>query len=831
LWVSPLSYFESSTPGTAGWIDTPNQRLSIRHNLPISSADDLSRVPVKGTAYRLGDISQVVEAHQPLIGDAILKDGPGIMLVIEKFPDANTLEVTRSVEEALEAMMPGLKGIEIDTTVFRPASYIELAGKNLATMLLIGSVLLILVLGVIYWDWRPLLISLVAIPMSFVGALIVLYLSGSTLNVMVVAGLVIAIGVVVDDAIIDPENISRRLRTQNKQNGEEAKENIIVEASVEMRSPIIYAVLIIMLVVLPVFLLEGVPGAFYQPLAISFALAVLVSMVIALTVTPALSMVVLSNASLDRERSPVTRWLQLGYNAGLARIVRNPKLAYIPVTLIVLASLVALPFLNLSLLPSFRQTELHILWNGAPGTSNLEMYRIVNQVIDELQIIPGVRNIGAHIGRAKTGDLVGGINAGEIWVSLNPAVDYDSTLVAIQDVIGGYPGIFRKVEAYQPKRIADILAEEEKEILVRIYGHEFGMLNSKAEEVAQVLSGVSGVVDLQVERLVEEPQVEIEVDLAAAEHYQVKPGDVRRTVTTLLSGLRVGNLYEEQKVFDVVVWAKPDVRSNLTDIEQLLIDTPHGGHLRLEDVAEIRIAPAPVVIKRDAVSRFIDVTANVQGRSYGSVVTEIENRLSDVEMPIEYHAELLASYSQRQGSMQRVLLSTVIAAIGIILLLQACFWSWKLAFVVFLTVPVMLTGSVLASVVLEGFTISLGSLLGFFTIAVIALRTSIVMIRHFQFLQEQESENFGPELVQRGAGDRLRPILLTAFASGMVVLPMAVAGNRPGLEILHPMAIVILGGLITATLFNLFILPVLYLRFGSSTEHIILENPEPIPVG
>ena len=788
-------------------------------------------MPVKGTAYRLGDISQVVEAHQPLIGDAILKDGPGMMLVIEKFPDANTLEVTRSVEEALEAMRPGLKGIEIDTTVFRPASYIELASKNLATMLLIGFVLLILVLGVLYWDWRPTLISLVAIPLSLVGALIVLYLSGSTLNVMVVAGLVIAIGVVVDDAIIDPENITRRLRKQNKESGEETKEDKIVEAAVEMRSPIVYALLIILLVVLPVFLLERVTGAFFQPLAVSFALAVLVSMVIALTVTPALSMVVLSNAPLERERSPVTRWFRRGYDAGLARIVRNPKLAYIPGTLIVLASLVALPFLNLSLLPSFRQTELRIQWDGAPGTSDLEMYRSVNQVIDELQIIPGVRNIGAHIGRAKTGDLVGGINSGEIWVSLNPAVDYDSTLVAIQDVIGGYPGIFRNVDTYQPKRIGDVLAEEEKDVVVRIYGHEFGVLNSKAEEVAQILSGVNGVVDVQVERLVVEPQVEIEVDLAAAERYQIKPGDVRRSATTLLSGLRVGNLYEEQKVFDVVVWAIPEVRSNLTDIGQLLIDTPHGGHLRLEDVADIRIASSPVAIQRDAVSRFIDVTANVQGRSYGSVVAGIENRLPDVELPIEYHAELLGSYTQRQASMQRVLLSTVIAAIGIILLLQACFWSWKLAFVVFLTVPVMLTGSVLASVVLEGFTISLGSLLGFFTIAVIALRTSIVMVRHFQFLQEQEGENFGPELVQRGAGERLRPILLTAFASGMVVLPMAVAGNRPGLEILHPMAIVILGGLITATMLNLFVLPALYLRFGSSTEQHILESPEPVPVG
>ncbi len=828
LWVSPLSYLESSSPGTAGWIDTPNQRLSIRHELPITSAEDLAKLPVVGTAYILGDVSEVVEDHQPLIGDAVLKDGPGLLLVIEKFPNANTLEVTRGVEDALEAMKPGLTGIDIDTTVFRPANYIELAAGNLTTVLIIGAVLLLLVLIVFYWDWRPTLVSLVAIPVSFVTALLVLYLFGSTLNVMLLAGLVVAIGIIVDDAIIDPENIRRRLRMHGGEMDSETKENIIVEAAAEMRSPIVFSILIMLLVLLPVFLIQGISGAFFQPFTFAYTLAMLIAMVVALTVTPSLSMVLLANH--ERRQSPLVNWLERGYRGILAATIKAPKLAYISAGVIVVLSLVALPFLNLSLMPTFKQTDLRIQWDAAPGTSRPEMNRIVTQVTGELQSIPGVRNIGAQVGRAITGDQITGINSGEIWVSLDPTAEYDATVIAIQEVVGGYPGLFREVENYQPDRIGQVVAGAQgNDIVVRIYGYQYDVLASKAQDVEAALSNIAGVVDLQVEHLQVEPQVEIEVDLAAAERYQLKPGDVRRSTTTLLSGLRVGNLYEEQKVFDVVVWGEPDVRENLTDLENLLIDTPGGGHVRLGEVAEIRIAPSPINIKRDAVSRYIDVTANVEGRSYGAVVADIDSSLDGIDFPLEYHAELLGDFAQQQASQQRTLLIAAVAAIGIILLLQASFWSWHLAIAAFVTILASLTGGVLAAL-LGGGVISLGSLFGFLAVLAISIRYSIVFTKHLQYLEQQEGVEFGPELVLRGAGERLRPILISAFATGMAVLPLAVAGAIPGLEILHPMAIVILGGLVTTTLLNLIVLPALYLRYGMKTEIIETPSPEPVAV-
>jgi CzcA family heavy metal efflux pump len=817
MWVSPLSYLESSTPGISGWIDTPNQRLSIMHRFPISSAEELSKIPVKGTAYTLGDVSEVVEDHQPLIGDAILNDGEsGLLLVIEKFPNENTLEVTREVEESLALMSEGLAGIEVDTTVFRPANYIELATGNLTTVLLIGAGLLLLVLFILYWDWRPTLVSLVAIPASLIFGLLILYLFGTTLNVMLLAGMVVALAIIVDDAIIDPENIQRRLRSQERELDSDAKEDLIVEAGAEMRGPIVSAFLILLLVLLPIFLIQGVTGRFFQPFGIAFAVAMLLSTIIALVLTPSLSMVLLRNH--ERRESPVIGFFGRIYSGFVSGVIKAPRLTYIVAGVVVVLSLLTIPFLNVSLMPTFKQTDIRIQFDAAPGTSQPEMNRIVAQATNELKAIPGVRNIGSHVGRAITGDQLTGINSSEIWISIDPAANYDATMVAINQVVDGYPGLLRNADTYQPERIDQVVATESgKDMVVRVFGHEFDVLESKAEEVQAAMSSVDGVVDLQVEYFAMEPHVEIEVDLAAAERYQVKPGDVRRSATTLLNGLRVGNLYEEQKVFDVMVWGEPEVRSSLTDIENLLIDTPGGGHVRLEEVAVVRIAPSPVNIKRDAVSRYIDVTANVAGRSYGAVAADVENSIAGINLPLEYHIELLGETAQRQASQQQMLIIASVAVVGIFLLLQATFWSWHLAFAIFLTILASLSGG-LVTALISGGDITLGSLFGFLVILGLSLRFNIVMVKHMQNLEQNEGVVFGPDLVVRGAVDRMKPVLITAFGVGIAFLPILFAGAIPGLEILHPMVVVSLGGLITATLFSLLVVPALYLRFGMHTE-------------
>lgn len=815
LWVSPLSYLESSSPGTAGWIDTPNQRLTIRHLLPISSAEDLAKVTVNGTdGLLLGDVADVVEDHQPLIGDATLKDGPGLLLVIEKFPGANTLEVTREVEAAMAAMAPGLTGMQIDTTVFRPANYIEQAFGNLTTLFLIGTVLAVVALLLFSWSWRAALIGLVAVPLSLVIAGLILNSRGVGFNALTMSGLLMALTILIDDAIIDVDNVRRRLRRRQAEGGEQSTLAVIVDAAAETRGAIVYATLIIALIVMPLFLLQGLSGVFFQPLVVSYLLAVVVSMLVALTVTPALCLLLMGNGSAERRESPVVGALRRGYERMLSATVGAAYPALIVAIVAILLGVAIVPFLEVSLIPAFKQTDLLINWEGPPGTSRLEMNRIMTQVGEEIEAIPGVRNVGFEVGRAITGDQVVGINSGEIWVGLEPGADHDATVAAIDGTIDSYPGLLHAVQTYKPERLGEALLGAGQDVAVRIYGVDLEVLRQKAQEVEAVLAGVDGLVNVRADAIIEEPQVEIEVDLAAAEQYQIKPGEVRRAATTLLSGLRVGNLYEEQKVFDIVVWGVPEIRNNLTDVNELLIDTP-TGQVRLADVADVRVVPSPIIIRRDAVSRFIDVNADVRGRSLGAVIDDINRGLDGVDIPFEYHAEVLGISAEQQTANQRILIVALIVAIGILLLLQAGFRSWRLAALVLLTMPAALAGCAVA-MFLGGGIVSLGSLFGLMMVLALSVRNGITLINHYRRLEEHEGAVLDRELALRGAGERLGPILTTAITTAVFFLPLAVAGQRAGTEILQPMALVVLGGLVTASLLNLFILPAIYLRFGSS---------------
>jgi CzcA family heavy metal efflux pump len=828
MWVSPLSFLNASTPGTGGWIDTPNQRLEVRHVLPIASAEDLAKVAVDGTALRLGDVAEVVENHQPLIGDALLKDGPGLLMVIEKFPAANTLQVTRGVEAALEKLQPGLSGITFDSTVFRPATYIEGSIGNLSRTLLIGALLVVLVLGLFLFDWRVVLIILVAIPLSLTAAALVLYLRGATINTMVLAGFVIALGVVVDDAVVDVENIVRRLRQHRLEGGTRPAAAVVLNASLEMRGAIIFATLIVALAVVPVFFLEGVSGAFFGPLALSYVLAVLASMAVALTVTPALALLLLTHTSLDRRESPLVHRLQRGYAGSLTRIIRTPRPAYLAVGALLLAGLVALPFMGQSFLPAFRERDLLVQWSGAPGTSHPAMTRLTAEAGRELQAIPGVRNFGALIGRAVLGDRPVGINSAELWVSVDPTADYDATVGAVQDATaGGFPGTVREVRTYLQEKVREVLTGTSDAIVVRIFGPDLDVLREKAEEVREEMAKINGVAAARVELQVEEPQVEIEVDLERAEAYGLKPGDVRRAASTLLSGLEAGNLFEEQKVFDVVVWGTPATRHSLTSIRELLIDTPGGDHVRLEDVADVRLAPTPNMILREAVSRRIDIGLTVQGRDLAAVANDVEDTLEGIDFPLEHHAQVLGEDAERQGAQNRMLGFAVAAAAGIFLLLQAALQSWRLATLVFFTLPVALVGGVLAAFATGG-AISLGTLVGLLAVFGIAARNGILLISHYQRLEEHEGEVPGMALVLRGARERLVPIALTAATTGLALAPLVVAGNIAGHEMAHPVAITILGGLVTSTLLNLFIMPALYLRLRPvGQQPVPYARPEP----
>ncbi|MGH2795433.1 MAG: efflux RND transporter permease subunit, partial [Actinomycetota bacterium] len=529
-----LRFTNGAVVPKGGFLDTPNQRFTIRHILPIVNPEDLANIPLRsrtGKTLRLSDVADLVIDHQLLGGDAVINDGPGLMLIVEKLPWGNTLEVTRGVEEALEEMKPGLPGIDIDAQIFRPATFVEEAINNLSKSLLLGVLLMIIVLGAFLFEWRAALISSVTIPLSLVAAGLVLKATGATINTMILAGFVIALGAVIDDAIVDIENIMRRLREARATGSTRSAASIIFSSSMEVRGAIVYASMIEALALLPVFFLDGLTGSFFRPLAFSYALAVFVSMTVALTMTPALSLILLRKAPLERRESPVARGLQRGYTWALAKIMRTPRPAYSVVAFVMIMGLLAMPALGQSLLPEFKERDFLMHWLTKPGTSLSEEVRVTTQSSKELRAVPGVRNFGAHIGNALLGDEPYGVYFGENWISVDPKADYDATRAKIQEVVDGYPGIYRDVQTYLKERIREVLAGSHEAITVRIYGPDLDVLRSKAQEIKTLLEGVPGTIEEHVELVVEEPQIQVEVDLVAAQDHGLTPGDVRRAET------------------------------------------------------------------------------------------------------------------------------------------------------------------------------------------------------------------------------------------------------------------------------------------------------------
>jgi len=811
-----LRFSNGSIIGTGGAIELPAQRIGIRHVLPVVAPADLARVTVdnkSGARVSLGEVADVKIDHQPLIGDAVIKDGPGLLLVVEKLPWGNTLNVTRDVNRVIDSLKPGLPGITFDTTIFRQSNFINTSIHNLSIALLLGFLLVLLILLAFLYEWRVAAISLLTIPLSLIAAMLVLYWRGATVNTMTLAGLVIALGAVVDDAIIDVENILRRVRQDRRRGQHRPIASVILDASLEVRGPIVYATLIIVAAAVPIFLLPGLTGSFFRPLAVSYTLAITASMAVALTVTPALALILLRRAPVERRESPLVKWLQRIYTAALSRIVERPRRVYAASGVLVVIALLVVPQLGQSLFPSFKERDFLIHFIATPGTSPQETARLTTSLSNDLRAIPGVRTFGSHIGQAFLGEEVAGVNFAENWISIDEKADYNKTIEAIQGVVDSYPGVYRDVLTYLNERIEEVLTGSKEPIVIRLYGEDLAVLRSKGLELQHKLAGIQGIVDDHVDISLDQPQIQVEVDLARAAQYGLKPGDVRRAASTLVAGEEVGDIFRDGKAYDTVVWSTPQSRASVQAVSELPIDTPVGKVVRLGEVAKVTVGPVPNAIERENDSRRLDVAANVRHRDLGSVVSDVKNVMRTIEYPRGYHAELLGEYQERQAAQGHLYRIALIAALAILLLLQVSFGSWRLALLIFLTLPMALVGGVLANY-LAGGVISLGSLVGFFTVFGISARNGILLVNHCQHLEKHEGEQFGAALVLRGARERLSPILMTSLATALAVVPLVVLGDRPGHEIEYPLAVVILGGLVTSTLLNLFVVPSLYLRFA-----------------
>jgi CzcA family heavy metal efflux pump len=832
-----LLHDEGSIIGPGGIVETPNQRLNVRSVLPIITPADLAQVPIEtappgedatepGPIVQLGDVADVVEDHQPLLGDGAVNDGLGLMLIVEKLPWADTVELTRGVEEVVKDLEPALPSIRFDATLFQQENFIQTAIDNLSDAILLGFLLVVVILALFLFEWRVALISLLTIPLSITATLLVLYAQDQTINTMTLAGLVIALGALVDDAIIDVENIVRRLRQHRLSGSGASTAKVVLDASLEVRSPIVFATLIIVVASVPVFLLQGLTGAFFQPLALAYTLAILASLVVALTVTPALTLIMLRKAPIERRESPVVRRLQAGYTRLLRRVIRKPGRVYAGTGVLLLLALLVLPLLGQALLPHFKERDFLMHWVAQPGTSSTEMQRITLAASEDLLAIPGVRNFGAHLGQAFQGDEPYGINFGENWISIDPNVDYDATIAAIDEVVADYPGLFRDRKTYLDERTKEVVAGGSEPIVVRLFGQDLVVLGEQAQEIEDILGGIDGVVNEHIDLHTDVPQIDVEVDLELAARYGLKPGDVRRAAAVMVASEEVGDIFRGGRAYDVVVWSVPEARDSVPDIENLMIDTPSGDRIRLRDVATVELRPSPNSIDREDGSRHLDILADVGGVDIGTVGEELEDQLEGHDFPRGYHVELLGEFEEQQAAQNRLLAIGAVSLAAIFLLLTVALGSSRLALLAFITLPLALIGGVLVAWATGGI-LSIGSIVGFFTVFGIAARNGILLINHAQHLERVEGQEFGPELVLRAARERLAPILMTSLATGLALVPLALFGERPGQEIEHPLALVILGGLFTSTLLSLFVIPALYLRFGRSRRPREAVEPSP----
>ena len=450
--------------------------------------------------------------------------------------------------------------------------------------------------------------------------------------------------------------------------------------------------------------------------------------------------------------------------------------------------------------------------------------RIVTQASIELRQIPGVRNFGAHLGNAAGGDEPYGINFAENWISVDPSVDYDETRDAVIKAVEGYPGMRRDVLTYLRERIKEVLTGSSDAVVVQLHGPDLGVLREEAAKVYDALNAIPGLVDLHVGQQLNIPQIEVKVDLEKAAVHGLKPGDIRRVAAVVTAGQEVTDIHRAGKVYDVFVWAPRNLRNDPDSLKEYLIDTPYGGRVRLGDVADVKVSVAPNAIKRENNSRHIDVEGNVRGTDLASVAEAVEDRLDALTFPVGVHALVVGEYKALESAQRSLLFTTIAAAIAIFIILQASFRNWWLASLIFLALPAAMVGGVLAAFA-SGGLLSLGSLVGIITVLGIAARNGILLIQHYRHIEEVEGEPFGLGLILRGASERLSPILMTALSTGLALVPLVAAGSIPGHEIEHPMAVVILGGLITSTLMTLFVVPLLYLRFGTRTSRAATTLP------
>jgi CzcA family heavy metal efflux pump len=815
----------------AGFIETNNQRIVFQSEGQSIDPEDVGRTVVAssgGSSVLLRDVADVVNAPEPAIGGAAVQGKPGVVLLVSGQLGANTIDVTDRIEEALADLKPVIEkeGVEMRADLFRPADFIGISTHNVQTSLLLGGVLVVVVLILFLFDLRTATISCMAIPLSLLAAIVVLNSLGATLNAMTLGGLAIAIGEVVDDAVIDVENIARRLRENRRKTNPLPVADVILNASLEVRGAVVYATFAVILVFLPVVMLPGLAGRFFAPLGLAYVLAILASLVVALVVTPALCMLLAPKSTEAEDGAsvshdpPVTRWLRKGYESMLRGIVARPRLTIMTALLITLAGMAALPFFGAGFLPELKEGHFTLHMAAVPGTSIAESQRIGTLVTNALLKLPYVRVVSQRIGRAEKADDTWGTHYSEFEVDLQHGLsgeESDAAQAAMRKVLSGFPGVNFALKPFLTERVEESLSGYTASVIVNIYGNDLDALDEAARSVARELAEVSGATEVQLQSPPGMPQLTIRQRKADLERWGLDSVDVLNMLRAAYQGDVVGQSYEGNRVFNVITMLDEESRNSVAKVADLPLRTPSGTFVFLHQIADVYQTAGRYQVQHLGGQRVQAVTANVIGRDVSSFVKEAREGMSHLQLPHGVHLEFAGSAEAQAEARRNLMMNSVVAGLGIVMLLAVVTGSWRNVLLVLANMPFALVGGVLA-VFATGGVLTLGSMVGFVTLFGITLRNSIMMISHFEHLVGEEGVVWGPEAAIKGAGDRLAPILMTSIVTALGLLPLAIGMNEPGREIEGPMALVIVGGLLTSMALNLLVLPTLALRYGRFDE-------------
>ena len=813
-----------------GFIETPNQRVLIESRgqtldaaalgaavVPTASVAPTTPAAAAGAAtpLRLRDFATVTDGVAPKFGDTLVMGKPGVLLNLSSQYGANTLIVTRAVEGALAELAPALRsrGVTLYAGLHRPANFIENALAGIRLDVVLGAVLITLVLFLFLRDLRSVVVAFVSIPLALLAAVIVVDAVGWTINTMTLGGLAVALGVVVDDAIIGVENIVRRLRGTHA-HGSEARE-IIQNASVEVRAPVVYATFVVVLVLAPMLMLSGLQGSFFAPLAASFSLATLASLLVALTVTPAAALLLLTRTEPHAQAAWLGR-LKDRHEALLRRWSAWPRRVISGSAVVTLLAAAALPLFGSELMPPFREGHFVVQAYATPGTSLIAMRTLGARVAGELLAIPGIVTVEQTMGRAEAGEDTWEPNRSELHIELERMSGRAEGTIqaAIRAVLRHYPSLRTEVLTFLGDRLSESLSGETAPVTVNVFGPDLDELDRVADEIAAVARTVPGASDVQVQAPSGAPFLRVDLKPERLGQYGFTAADVLDTVETAYQGTAAAQIYDANKVIDLTVRLPPAERLDPEAIGQLLVRTASGVTVPLKELAALSLIEGRTSIMHEGARRRQVVTLNPTTSDIGGFVARLQNAIARrVKLPPTVYLQFAGAASGERQARRELLVHSALAALGIVLLLSLAFRDARSVLLIIATAPFALVGGVLA-VALTGATLSIGSLVGFVTLFGIVARNAILLIAHVGHLVTVEGAQWTLPTVLRGTRERLVPILMTALVTALGLLPLALGSGEAGREVQGPMASVILGGLLTSTLMTLVVLPVLIWRFG-----------------